>query len=585
VKTFGLLLSYLAQPARRRNLRVMVVLVAILVAMVAVYTVLFHQLMAAEGQEHSWVTSIYWTLTVMSTLGFGDITFHSDAGRVFSMVVLVSGALFILVLLPFAFIQLIFVPWIEHREASRAPRQLPSSTSGHIVLTTVGPIEDALIARCNRSGVPYVVIVPDLAEALALFDRGYQVLVGDLDDPNTYRAARVGSASLVSTTRNDTSNTNIVFTVRESNARVPIVATASASASVDILELAGCDRVLQLGEMLGEAMAERVLGDDGRSHVVGRFGELLIAEANAAGTPLVSHTIAEAALRSRYRVTAVGVWERGRFRSVGPDTPVTDNTTLILAGSRDQLDTYDAAFATGRDVDTRVIVVGGGRVGRAACRAVERAGLDPVIIERVAERVRDPARYVHGDAAELAVLRQAGIDRASAVLITTHNDDVNVYLTLYCRRLRPRLQVISRANLDRNVTTLHRAGADAVLSYASMGAMALWNTLGLNDTLVVAEGLDVFRVAMPADLAGRTLRQTNVTARTGCTIVAVAHGPVMRTNPDPDDPLPADADLIVIGDAEAEGAFLRRYPSARRLAAPAAAIGPDTGRDRRSPPC
>ena len=31
----------------------------------------------------------------MSTLGFGDITFESDAGRIFSVVVLLSGALFI----------------------------------------------------------------------------------------------------------------------------------------------------------------------------------------------------------------------------------------------------------------------------------------------------------------------------------------------------------------------------------------------------------------------------------------------------------------------------------------------------------
>ena len=53
------------------------------------------------------------------------------------------------------------------------------------------------------------------------------------------------------------------------------------------------------------------------------------------------------------------------------------------------------------------------------------------------------------------------------MLVTTHDDDINVYLTLYCRRLGPDLQIISRANLDRNVSTLHRAGADAVLSYAT----------------------------------------------------------------------------------------------------------------------
>ena len=35
---------------------------------------------------------LYWVLVTMSTLGFGDITFKSDIGRLFSVVVLVTFA-------------------------------------------------------------------------------------------------------------------------------------------------------------------------------------------------------------------------------------------------------------------------------------------------------------------------------------------------------------------------------------------------------------------------------------------------------------------------------------------------------------
>ena len=80
---------------------------------------------------------------------------------------------------------------------------------------------------------------------------------------------------------------------------------------------------------------------------------------------------------------------------------------------------------------------------------------------------------VEGDAADQRVLRRAGLENASAVLVTPRDDDLNVYLTLYVRKLRPELQIVARSILDRNVTTLHRAGADAVLSYASLGATAL----------------------------------------------------------------------------------------------------------------
>jgi voltage-gated potassium channel len=85
-------------------------------------------------------------------------------------------------------------------------------------------------------------------------------MLGALDDPATYRNARVDQAAMVVATRNDPTNTNIAFTVREIAPAVEILATANSPASIDILEIAGADHVLQLGEILGAAMAARTLG-------------------------------------------------------------------------------------------------------------------------------------------------------------------------------------------------------------------------------------------------------------------------------------------------------------------------------------
>jgi len=46
----------------------------VLLALVVIYSVLFRYIIEMEGRQYSWVTGFYWTLTVMSTLGFGDIT-------------------------------------------------------------------------------------------------------------------------------------------------------------------------------------------------------------------------------------------------------------------------------------------------------------------------------------------------------------------------------------------------------------------------------------------------------------------------------------------------------------------------------
>src|SRR5690606_40061214 len=110
------------------------------------------------------------------------------------------------------------------------------------------------------------------------------VMVGQLDDPRTYQAARVEHAALVASTQADTTSSNITFTVREFDATVPIVVTASAEPSVDVLTLAGADRVLRLGYMLSDAMARRVRGVT-RAPAASALDNQPVAEARAALTP------------------------------------------------------------------------------------------------------------------------------------------------------------------------------------------------------------------------------------------------------------------------------------------------------------
>ncbi|MEX2505186.1 MAG: NAD-binding protein [Egicoccus sp.] len=565
LKSLGLMFATIASPLRRWNVRFATYLVVAFLAMIVVYSVLFHEIMALEGREFTWTTSFYWTFVTMSTLGFGDIVFESDLGRLFSIVVLLTGSVFILVLLPFLFIQFVFTPWMREREAGRAPRRVDDDITGHVVVTDINPISDALIERAKAADRPYVVIVDDAAEALRLHDLGYQVMVGQRDETRTYRDAGVDRAGLVALTLSDEANTNVAFTIREFDEDVRIAALASRGASVDVLELAGCDEVIQLGELLGRAMARRVVGTDARAHVIGEFGDLRIAEASIAGTELVGRTVREAALRQRVNVNVVGVWEDGGFVAADADTRLGERTLLIMAGSATHLAAYDAAFGVEQRGAKPVIVIGGGRVGRAAARVLGETGITGTIVEQRPERIRDEFTMVEGDAAALEVLEAAGLQEAGAALVTTHEDDVNVYLTLYLRRLRPDLQVISRATRDRNVSSLQRAGADAVLSYASIGATALWNTMGRDSRrLVIAEGLEMFRVAIPDKLRGRALADTRIGSRTGLHVVAIARGEHLEPNPDPTAPLPYEGDLVLVGDEACAERFVDEFGNGGR---------------------
>jgi voltage-gated potassium channel len=552
------LLLFLHQRPAKRNIRLLGRFLLVLAGLVTIYSVTFHFLMAYEGQRHTWMTGFYWTLVVMSTLGFGDITFTSDIGRAFSMLVLLSGIMFLLVLLPFTFIQFFYAPWMAAQSAARAPRELLPTMRGHVILTHYDPVTTALIARLRQYGYRYVLVVTEVAEALRLHDLGLAVMVGDLDSPDTYRLCRASQAALLTTTDIDTVNTNVIFTVREAAAQVPVITTASSSASAEILRLAGADHVLQLDQVLGEALARRTIGGDAVTHVIGQVDRLLIAEAVATRTPLVGRTIRENRLTD-LGVTVIGVWDRGRFQAATPDTFIGPNTVLVLAGAQEQLHSYDEAFVIYNVSTAPVVLIGGGRVGQATARALRARHIDYRIIEQNPAVVLEPEVTIVGDAAEMGVLEKAGIREAPAVIITTRDDNTNIYLSILLRHLRPDIEIIARCTLERNVPTLHRAGADFALSMASMGATMIMNLLKRTNILMVAEGLNIVSMPIPPTLAGLTLAESGVREKTGCTILAVRTDGQTRTNPNPREPLPAEGEILIIGTLEAEERFLELY--------------------------
>jgi len=215
----------------RQNLRALLKYVGWLVATTAAFSVLFHVIMVYEGQDHSWLTGLYWTLTVMSTLGFGDITFHSDLGRFFSIVVLVTGIILLLIVLPFTFIRFFYAPWLEAQVRLRAPRTVPKGTSGHVIICRYDGIATGLIRRLDEYGTPYFVIEADPAAAANLHADGISVVAGAPAASATYEALRVHDAALVVANLGDAENTNITLSVREASASVPILSLAEEMAS------------------------------------------------------------------------------------------------------------------------------------------------------------------------------------------------------------------------------------------------------------------------------------------------------------------------------------------------------------------
>ena len=559
------IISYFFQrESTKRNVGQLLKFMLILALLVTAYSILFHFLMAAEGQDHSWVTGFYWTLTVMSTLGFGDITFHSDVGRVFSIVVLLSGMIFLLTLLPFTFIKFFYAPWMEAESRKRAPRELPPETQDHVIITSYDPVTMALIEKLKDRKREYVVIVDDFKRALDLYDMGVRVAVGDIDDPESYRRMRAGKAALIIATNRDEINTNIAFTVRELSEKVPIITTADSPYSEDILQMAGSNRVLQLHDVLGRSLAAWTVGGDCRANIISRFDELIIAEFPVMGTPLVGKTLAESRLRQNFGVSVVGIWERGQFVIPNADSRIERTSVIVLAGGEQNLAAFDEIYAFYHIchlTTNPVLIIGGGRVGYTIAERFKERETPYLIVEKNPRRVQDDQHAVIGDAADIRTLQQAWIDKAPAALVTTHDDATNIYLTKYLRSLRPDMQILSRASLERNVSTLHRAGADFVMSFSSLGANVILNFLEKEDTWMLAEGLNIFRMSVPPALIGVEVAHSGIRETTNCSVVAIRDKGVLAINPDPETTLGEGAELILIGAYEGERKFLKTFAS------------------------
>jgi len=556
---------FIGQAPPRAQLRPFILFLAVLTAIIGLFAVIFHMIMAWEGQDHTWFTGVYWALTVMSTLGFGDITFESDLGRVFSSVVLITGIVMLLIILPFLFIRSVYAPWVEQRQRARARalRRVPEDVRGHVLICANDPIAPGLIRRLRVAGIRAYLIEADPDTAMSMSDAGMPVVTGEIDSVETYRAMGADRAGMVLANASDTVNSNIILTVRELSESVTVVALAESLDSVDVLELSGATHVLSLKHRLGEQLASRVSAGSAHVNVIGKFRELLIAEFPVHDTPFQNRTVRDIGLADFTGVSIVGVWLHGRLHPADPDLVLEPLSVPVILGTAEQIGELDEILVIYDANPHPVLIIGGGKVGRSAARALKQRGIPVNIVEKNRDLephiVGLPDRLVIGDAADRHVLESAGIKETPCILLTTHDDAMNVYLTVYCRRLNPEARILTRATHKRNIEAIQRAGADLVLSYASFGEQAIFSIARGRDIVVLGEDLSLHQIPLPAALRGQTLEQANIWARTGMNIIAVEqNGRLLRTPP-PSHRLAAGVEIIALGGTDQRERFNEAY--------------------------
>jgi voltage-gated potassium channel len=164
-----------------------------------------------------------------------------------------------------------------------------------------------------------------------------------------------------------------------------------------------------------------------------------------------------------------------------------------------------------------------------------------------------------GDASDRDILLAAGLEKAPAVILTTNNDSINIYLTVYCRKLNPELRIISRITHEVNLEAVHRAGADFVMGYSSLGAESVFSIIQGRGMMMFGAGIELFHTPVPKELVGKTLEECEIGKQCGVNVIAVQDGESIVTNPPPSTQLPKSAELLMLGTHDQRQTFMKLF--------------------------
>lgn len=250
-----------------------------------------------------------------------------------------------------------------------------------------------------------------------------------------------------------------------------------------------------------------------------------------------------------------------QLRATNPDAATTLVGTVFLVILTTVV--FEGGFARHiaqalKVLPMRVIVVGGGRVGRGLAERLEDRGENVILIENDQEQVekaRNEGFAVHhGDGTDLDVLRSAGIENAKIVAAATGNDDANLLVAQLTNSRFDVETVIARVNTPGNVSAFEELGVRAISANDSI-AYAMDNSI---ERPALAEWMtelgrtgDVQEIEVTAEnIVGKSISELDAMLPDGVLIALVSREGESQV-PEPDVTLKEGDHLTFVGRREA----------------------------------
>jgi voltage-gated potassium channel len=291
--------------------------------------------------------ALYMTVTTLSTVGYGEVHPLDRIGRLYNMLLILSGMGVLLYVVG----SLARVAIEGELQAVLGRRKLVTHIKrlkNHYIICGFGRIGEIIARHLKERGLSLVIIEHDPSLISRLEESGYYFIAGDATRDEILLEAGIERAKgLIAVVSSDAGNVYVVLTARSLNPHLFIVARGEEMGSEKKLLRAGADKVESPYHMGGQKMAHTILHP-----TVVTFMELAMKEgvewsmeeiAVGQTSPLLGVALSESGIRQKLDLILVAIKRVDGEMLFNPshDTPILGGDTLIALGLRKNLDALE----------------------------------------------------------------------------------------------------------------------------------------------------------------------------------------------------------------------------------------------------
>jgi len=282
--------------------------------------------------------ALYMTVITLATVGFSEVAPLSDAGRAFTILLIVFGAGIIAYAIG-SMIQILVEGQVLKALGRKKLEKQINKLSGHYIICGYGRIGAMIAREFAARPKPFVVVENDAEVCERLTGEGHLFVRGNATDDETLLEAGIERArGLITAVTSDTENVYITLTARGLKPDLFILARASDDSSEVKLRRAGANKVVSPYTIGATRMAQAILRPSVVDFIEIATGsqnvELQLEEINISDrSELIGKTLMNSGIRKQIGVIIVGI-KRGNqmLFNPAPETELLNNDTLITLG-------------------------------------------------------------------------------------------------------------------------------------------------------------------------------------------------------------------------------------------------------------